>query len=324
MNTDNKICVAGIGAIGGLLSAVLGRKYSDNMCLIARGSRAESLRRNGVRLQSEYYGDLTARPVQVVESAAAIGVQDYIFICVKNYSLDQIAENLRPAVDSHTVVVPVMNGIEAGDRLREIFPEAVVCDAVIYTISAANRDFSVTQKGSYTYMFIGSKIKDKAHIDGTESVYELLTSVNFDIRQADDIESEIWQKYILNCAYNTITARYLITSGIIQENEDLKKDTYALLSEAYQVGVAEGVSLPRDIVDQKFRFIMEKHAKDATSSMKRDMEAKRPIEYDAFSGAIIRKAAQHGIDVPITKRYHRELREAALAHELNYGKSQNG
>lgn len=319
MDTDKKICVAGVGAIGGLLSAMLGRRYSESLSLIARGARAETLRQKGVVLHSEYYGNGVVTPKRVAESSAEIGVQDYIFVCVKNYSLDQIAENLRPAVGEHTVIVPVLNGIEAGDHLRELFPNAIVCDAVIYTITASCADFSISQKGSYSHMFIGSKIKDKAHVEGAKAAYELLRSVDFDIRWADDIESEIWQKYILNCAYNTITARHLATSGMIRNNELLKKDAYALLSETYQVGIAEGVSLPGDIVEQKYRFIMEKHAPDATSSMRRDMEAKRPIEFDAFSGAVIRRAALHGIDVPVTKKYHLELSEAVRSWQTNLG-----
>lgn len=320
MGTDKRICVAGVGAIGGLLAAMLGRGYSGSLSLIARGVRSEAIRQKGLALRSECYGDSIITPKKVVESAAELGVQDYVFVCVKNYSLDQIAENLRPAVDGHTVIVPVLNGVEAGDRLRELFPKAIVCDAVIYTITASEPDFSVLQKGSYTHMFIGSKIKDKAHIEGAKAIYELLRSVNFDIRWADDIESEIWQKYISNCAYNTITARHLVTSGMIRENESLRKDVYALLSEAYQVGIAEGVSLPGDTVDQKFRFIMETQAPDATSSMKRDMEARRPIEFDSFSGAVIRKALQHGIDVPVTRKYHHELSEAIRSWRMDPGR----
>ena len=41
----------------------------------------------------------------------------------------------------------------------------------------------------------------------------------------------------------------------------------------------------------------------------RDVEAKRPAEIDAFSGAILRKAAKAGIPVPVMERYHRELEE---------------
>jgi len=303
---SEKICVAGVGAIGGVLSAMLGQKYADSMSLIARGGRAEALRRNGVVLHSQFYGERVAHPARIAAQASELPVQDYIFVCVKNYSLDQMAENLRPAVDRHTVLIPVMNGVEAGDRLRALFPEAIVCDAVIYTISGANPDYSVTQRGTYTYAFFGSKVRDEAHLDGARRACALLQSAGFDARWSDEINTEIWKKFITNCAFNTMTARHLNTAADIRADEGLRQDAHDLLTEANRVAAAEGVDLPT-IVEEKYAFMMEKQPPEATSSMARDMAAGRPLEYDTFSGAVIRKAERHGIDVPVTRCYHEGL-----------------
>lgn len=311
---EKKICVAGIGAVGGLLSAMLGKRYGDSLTLIARGERAKALEERGVILHSQLYGEQRAVPQAVMADPAGAGIQDYVLVCVKNYSLDQMTRLLRPVVDGHTVLLPVMNGVEAGDRLREYFPEAVVCDGVIYTITGANPDFSMTQKGGYTHLFLGSKVRDARHQAGARELWELLCSVDFDARFAPNVEREIWQKFILNCAFNTITARHLTTSSVIRSREDLRRDALALLSEAYAVAVAEGIVLPQDLVEQKYAFMMEEQPPDATSSMKRDVEAHRPIEIDAFSGAVIRKAERWGIDVPVTRRYDKELRSLVESH----------
>ena len=81
------------------------------------------------------------------------------------------------------------------------------------------------------------------------------------------------------------------------------------MSETYQVSRAEGIGLPEDMPQKKFDFIMHTQSEAATSSLRRDVEAKRPAEIDAFSGAILRKAAKAGIPVPVMERYHRELEE---------------
>lgn len=314
MNQKSKLCIAGVGAVGGLLAAMLGNNSEISLALIARGSRAEAIREHGVVLHSQFYGEQVCHPEIIAETGEELGIQDYVFVCVKNYSLDQIAETLRPCVDSHTVIVPVMNGVEPGSRLRALFQDAVVCDGLVYTVSAANPDYSVTQIGPYTYLYLGSQIQDERHRNAAEQLFQLLQSVGFDVRLSDDIQSEIWQKYILNCAFNTVTARYLVTSGDIRKNETMKNDAYALLSEAYTVGVLEGVSLPEDLVEQKYRFMMEKQSENATSSMRRDLEAHRPTEMDAFLGTIVRKAAQHGVDVPVTMRFYKELLEMQSTH----------
>ena len=309
-----KICVAGVGAVGTILASLLGRKYPERLSLVARGGRAASMKEEGIRLHSQFYGEVIGHAARIEADPALLGVQDIIFLCVKNYSLGQMMESLRPAVGPETVLVPVMNGIEAGDILRAAFPGNPVCDGVIYTTTGSNPDYSATQTGPYTYLFIGSKSPDAEAQAAADGVYELLKEAGLDARRAEDIELEIWQKYILNCAYNTITARHLACTKDLRARADLQEDLKGLLTEAYHVAEREGVKIPADIAEQKFTFIMTGQSPDATSSMKRDVEAKRPIENDAFAGAILRKSHQYGLAAPVTERYYRELEEITAAY----------
>lgn len=309
--TTPKICVAGVGGVGCNLAAVLGRAYGENVSLIARGKRAESFCTAGVRLHSDFYGEITFFPRYVAEDGASLGVQDVVFVCVKNYSLDGMAEKLAGAVGTDTVIVPVMNGTDAGDRLRALFPDATVGDSLIYTLSGTGEDFSVTQKGPYTHLFIGSRYADAEKTRRIYAVYELLKGAGFDARWSEDIESEIWQKYILNCAYNTVTALHHAYSGDIRRDDGMREELHALLWEAARVGFAEGVNLPEDIAEQKYHFVLEKQPPEGTSSMRRDLDAGRPLETDAFTGSLIRRAERLGIDVPVSRRCHAALEKAA-------------
>ena len=302
-----KITVAGVGAIGGLLAAMLGRKYEDRITLIARGEHAKALREKGLTMESEFYGDSFMKPAAVAEKGEEIPVQDLLLICCKNYSLDQLSEQIRPCIGPDTIVMPVMNGVEPGDRVREKFPEAICIDALIYTITAKASDHSVKQSGPYTHMFIGSKLKDERHTEAAKKVHELFKSVGFDARYSDDIMSEIWQKFILNCGFNVITARYLTNTGGVRRNSEWAKDFHELMKEAEAVGRMEGVNIPEGTAEKKYDYCMENQKDDATSSLKRDVEAGRQAELDAFLGAVIRKAGKYGIEVPYSEKYHREL-----------------
>ena len=64
----------------------------------ARGRRMDSLRENGLHLHSDLHGEISVRPEHVLP-ACEIGPQDYIFICVKNYSLEEACRELSSAVD---------------------------------------------------------------------------------------------------------------------------------------------------------------------------------------------------------------------------------
>lgn len=307
-----KICVAGAGAIGTLLGAMLGKKYSESLSVIARGKRAEAFRENGLVLHSDHYGEIVAKPAQIAENGKDLGIQDFILVCVKNYSLETIAKQIVPCIGPDTVILPVMNGIEPGDRLRKLFPTAHVLDSVIYTITGAQEDYSAKQSGDYTYMYLGAKQKSPELIAAAHTLHSLFKSVDFDCRFSEDVELEIWRKYILNCAFNTITARYKQSIGPIREDEEKLKDLRALFNEAYSVGKALGIALPDDLTEKQFVFMTKKQSPKATSSMERDVTAGRPTELDAFLGSLLRKAKELNIDVPVCTRYYNELKEICV------------
>lgn len=151
-----KIMVVGVGGVGGVLAANLVKKYGESVSLIVRGPRRESLRQNGLTLHSDLYGEFTVHPACIEENPALCGVQDLILICVKNGGLQKVCQQISPVVGEHTAVMAVMNGVSAGQELAQRLGKGVLVDSVIYTVSSAGSDYSITQKGSYTYLNIGS------------------------------------------------------------------------------------------------------------------------------------------------------------------------
>ena len=80
MQTDSKITIVGIGGVGGYLSGMLCRTFSQ-VTLIARGERGKSIEKEGVILHSEYNGEIHAVPPRVIHSAEEIReIQDIIFL----------------------------------------------------------------------------------------------------------------------------------------------------------------------------------------------------------------------------------------------------
>ena len=112
---DFRMTIVGVGGVGGVLAGPLLRKYGSAVSLVARGERAEHLREKGLTLHSDLYGDFTAPAPSVVETPGELGVQDFVLVCVKNDALPRVLEQIRPIVDEHTIVVPVMNGVTAMD-----------------------------------------------------------------------------------------------------------------------------------------------------------------------------------------------------------------
>ena len=307
-----KITVMGLGGIGGLLSGPLVRRYGGEVSLIARGARAQHLRREGLTLHSDYFGEFTVRPATVTADPAELPVQDLVIVCVKNGQLADAARQLAPVVGPETVLLTVMNGVTAGDVLRRELGRGIVLESVIYTVASAGRDFSITQTGNFTHLFTGARGGDSAGGRAAAMVDSLFQEAGIDCRLTDDVDNAIWSKYVFNCAYNVATARWGGAIGTVQGDEQRMADCRALMEEARAVGVARGVNLPEDLVARQMRRI-EKTAPDSASSLSRDFAAKRPGELEVFCGDVVRMAAEAGVAVPVTAEYYRALLDTAAS-----------
>lgn len=305
---DKKITVLGLGGVGGYVGALLADAY-PHVTFVARGERGRSIREKGLVLHSDYRGERTVRPERVVETAESLETQDYIFICVKNYSLKEACLSLAGCVSEGTVIVPVMNGADPGDRVREYLPKGTVVDSLIYIVAFANADFSITQQDKFANLYVGIQDASAPCWQKCCDVTDLLNIAGVDCTASRDIQAEIWKKYILNCAYNVETA--LCDNSIGQLREDPKKAAIyeALVDEAWRVALAKGIHVTqadRDAIIYRFYYKLQY---DATSSLQRDVGAGRPTELETFSGYIVREAQRLGVDAPVSADMYRKLKE---------------
>lgn len=306
-----KIMVVGVGGVGGVLAANLVKKYGESVSLIARGPRRESLRQNGLTLHSDLYGEFTVHPACIEEDPALCGVQDLILICVKNGGLQKVCQQILPVVGEHTAVMAVMNGVSAGQELAQRLGKGVLVDSVIYTVSSAGSDYSITQKGSYTYLNIGSHTDSEEGKKTAQEIADLLNAAGVDCKVSRNVQAAIWKKYVLNCAFNVATARWGYTIGQLAADAAKRADCRALMAEAAAVAAKMGVPLPEDLVDKHMVTMMENTTPNSDSSLSRDFDAGKVGEMEVFSGYIVRKAAELGVPAPVSGEYYEGLKARA-------------
>ena len=310
---DKRIAVIGAGGVGGFLTGMLVQKF-PHVTVVAREERGRSIRERGMVLHSEYKGEKTGRPEYVTEAVRLLGPQDYIFICVKNYSLEEVCRDLAGsgAVTDETVIIPVMNGVDAGGRVRELLRNAVVVDSLIYIVSFARPDYSIEQQGKFADLRIGIRNADAGQQEKVAEVSRILSEADVDHETAADIRCEIWKKYILNCAYNVETAYYDNTIGQLRGDPKKAKQYEQLVREACAVARAEGIGVPEDHADTVIRKFYNDYGDDATSSLQRDVRAGRQSELETFSGYLVREAKRLGVPVPVSERMYAGLKEKEI------------
>lgn len=305
--SSKKVCVVGLGGIGGYIGCCLAHQL-DNIYFYARGARLESIRKNGLKLCSEANGEFIAYPKMAGSSACEMGIMDYIILCVKNFSLEQVCREISPMIDNHTVILPILNGVSVSDKVRSLINKGCVLDGLIYVTSGSDKDFTIHQNGSYCNVFIGYGQENKGDESILSEVQNLFRSADIACIIENDIEAAIWRKYILNCAYNVVTAYYNAVTGDIRKNETAIKQLKSLLEEACLVARKLKINIPEDLEEVHLKHILYKQSETATSSLKRDMDAGRPNELDVFSGQLIKLAADNNLKIPMTEFFYKELK----------------
>ena len=302
-----KIAVIGLGGVGGYIGAALANVYED-VTFVVRGARRESIQKKGLVLHSDVLGELTVYPKQVVEHIQEAGPQDYIFVCVKNYSLDEVCLDMEEIVTEDTVIIPVMNGVDPGDRIREHIDKGMVLDSVIYILANANPDFSITQSSQVMHIHMGVANAGAKEWDVLKRVEKLMQDAKLDCVAEKDVAQTIWKKYALNCAFNVLTAYYEAVTEEIRSVPKRLEEYGTLLQEAVDVALAKGVNMPETYWEEQFVRFRDKQVGSATSSLCRDVMARKNCELETFSGYLVREAKRLGVSVPLSERLYKELK----------------
>lgn len=303
---EKKICVVGLGGVGGFIGGALAHKY-QNIYFYVRGGRLASIRDHGLRVSSNPLGEFTAYPKLTSDDAATIGMMDVVILTVKHFSLQQVCREIRPMIGPDTVVIPLLNGANTGDKVRaHLGGQGMVADALIYIITESYADYSIRHTSPYANIHMGY---DPAMKKRLEEIQTLLEGAGITCKLEDDIEAAVWRKYILNCAYNVVTAYYRANTADLRNDPQAIDEFRTMLEEGCLVARTRGIQIAPNLEDQLLTHVLTKQDPASTSSLNRDFLAGRENELEIFSGELLSMAAQVGLKLPMTSRFYQKLKE---------------
>src|SRR3954469_24187617 len=108
------IAILGAGGVGGYFGGILARA-GHRVALLARGAHLEALRERGLEVRTPE-GTFTVA-VEAVRDPDELRDIELAVVAVKSYSLAEISPAARLLAERGAVVQPLLNGVEAADRL---------------------------------------------------------------------------------------------------------------------------------------------------------------------------------------------------------------
>lgn len=278
-----RIAVIGGGAIGGLLAA-FAHEYGHDVTLCVRTPIDELTVRTD--------GEVLHAGVRFATKPLEVTPVDWVFLTTKAQDTAGAAEWMTALCGPDTAVAVVQNGVDHADRVAPLLPSST---PVLPTLAfmAVER----TAPGRIVH-----HTANQLHVpEGktAERLRILLEGSRLDVRPVADFTTAAWRKMFTNLAANPVTA-------LLQQRMHLFRETGMLalagdiLREAAVVARAEGA----DVGEEDVQRALRQHTSvppDGGTSMLYDRLSGRPLEHEHITGAVVRAAERHGIDVPLNR-----------------------
>jgi 2-dehydropantoate 2-reductase len=288
-----RIAVIGAGGVGGGFGAAIAKAGGD-VTFVARGAHLAAMREHGLRVEGDR-GETLIHPIQATDEPASIGPVDIVLFCVKLWDIESAGEQIKSLIRPTTGVIPLQNGIDAGDRLIPILGAGHVMAGTVGISATIAKPGVIRQTGTFMSMAFGER--DGRATPRAEAFLALCRNAGFDVMLSDKIAVPIWQKFILLTAMSGGTAITRLPIGKLRDDPDVFSLFESVMRETEAVGRAEGVPLPVDVVEKQTATIRGLPP-SGVASMAVDLSRGNRLELPWLAGKVVELGRKHGIPTP--------------------------
>lgn len=289
-----RICIVGAGALGSLFGGLLARAgvtvWLYNPSNVAH---VRAIERDGLMVERDAEGIKISIPAtttpDVLEDADLVG------IFVKAHQTARAMEQIAPRLHRRSWVLSLQNGVGMEDEILKFVPG----ERFLRGVTAQGA--TLLSPGRVRWAGVGPTKLGRWQGPITPEITELialLRSAGIDTEYSDEIERLLWEKLIINCAINPVTALFGRPNGAIVEDPQLRELARAIVCETVRVARAHGVTLSDEEAIDRVETVARKTAQNI-SSMLQDVRRGRPTEIDYINGAVVREGRRLQIPTPL-------------------------
>jgi len=116
-----------------------------------------------------------------------------------------------------------------------------------------------------------------------------------------DVRPALWDKLVMNCAYNAISALGRSRYGAIIDDADVRALMRETIEECVAVARADGVPLADASAHYDAAMRLGEAMREASSSMEQDLANGRRTEIDSLNGYVVGRGAALGVTTPTNR-----------------------
>ena len=301
------ITVFGAGGVGGFYGARL-QSAGHDVAFVARGSQLAALKERGLEIVSPT-GNLSLGTVHATDAPREIGESDLVIVAVKSWQLAEAAANMRPLIGERTVVLPLLNGVEAADQLAQSLGGRDVLKGLTRIISFIESPGRIRHAGAQPYVAVGEV--DNRKSGRAQQVVDVFRDAGVSAEIPTDIDVALWEKFLFVVPMGGIGAVTRAPIGVVRTIPETRVLLQRAMQEIDAVARKRGIAMRDGIVDRALAF-MDTLPAAGTASLQRDIAEGRRSELDAWNGA----AARLGAEVKVPTPTHDFIYYSLLPQEL--------
>ncbi|HKC91466.1 MAG TPA: 2-dehydropantoate 2-reductase [Candidatus Limnocylindria bacterium] len=195
------------------------------------------------------------------------------------------------------VALTIQNGLGNHETLAEHVGNERAAVGVIYVgAEMVNGELRATGAGKVE---LGRPASTKSR-EKLDDLGRLFREGGMDVTVVDDAWPAVWRKVVTNAAVNPLTALIRSTNAELLANAPASLVADCLAREVARVATASGVRIAEDEATKQWRAMAALTGANR-SSMLQDVEAGRPTEIEAISGAVAREGERRGVAAPLNQ-----------------------
>ena len=317
-----KTLLVGAGSVGGTLAVLMQDGGVKLDVLEINEARAQSLREKGITLTGAK-GEHTQKFDAYSSASELPGDYDICIIATKYQALLPALNGVMDKLSPDCIVAAVQNGLCIDMIVPVVGADRAVGVMIGFgaTMLAPDR-VEMTSGGEF---YIG--MADGSHPPRLDTLREMFGKV-LPTKISDDIRGRLWSKLIVNSCINATAAITGETLGNIVSDKRARRRFLDIAREDYTVARALGVKVPKYGAFLEYRALMlprnrvydalcegvvmlvgkSKYAKVKPSTLQA-LERGEKTEIDIFNGYVAKKAAEVGVDAPVSVKITEMIRE---------------
>jgi len=304
-----KVCVFGVGAVGGTVATRLLAARADEISLVARGAQLQAIRERGLTLIAGGK-ELKAQAGIVTDDPSTLPPQDVVLVTLKAHAVPGAAAAIAHLLAPQGCAVFLLNGIpwwwqhglpgkngtlpllDPQEALwNQVKPERALgcvvlcpCDIVAPGV--------ISNAGPLT-LVIGEP--DRSSSERIEAVAAMLRRGGVDTKVSSDLRRDILQKLVSNAPGNSLSALTRLDFGGLGSDPDLCELSAKVIREVLAIAAALGWDLHATIDVER---VARRNNPGQRPSMLQDVLQGRPLEVEAHLGQLQAFARSAGVAVP--------------------------